>query len=104
MKSLRAAEAESNGRKTSKPFPSWPCELASYQLALGLKEEAWRTLQEAALSVPEASANFNEAYNTVSTLFAIVRTQLRIGDSEHARENVKRIEKIAAEAPEADAA
>ncbi|MDR3618627.1 MAG: sigma-70 family RNA polymerase sigma factor [Paludisphaera borealis] len=96
LKTLRAAEAETNGRKIENPYPSWPCKIAGHLNRMGLREEAFRTLQQAAREVPDASTNPNEDYNSASKLVEIVQTQLRVGDAAHARENVKRIAKIAA--------
>ncbi|APW62453.1 RNA polymerase sigma factor [Paludisphaera borealis] len=97
LQTLRAAEAESKGRKIKNPYPSWPCKIAGRLFHMGRKEEALRTLQEAAREVPGVSDNPNENYDAASRLVEIVQSQLRFGDAEHARENVKRIEKIAAD-------
>jgi tetratricopeptide (TPR) repeat protein len=64
----------------------------------GLRDEALRTLQQAARELPVAPANPNQGYEAAHKLSEIVREQARAGDVEHARENVRRIEDLAAAA------
>jgi tetratricopeptide (TPR) repeat protein len=98
LASIRAAEAESNGRKTEDRYPNWPCTLATAMLDQDLRDEALRTLQQAARDVPDAPANPNQGHEAAYKLSEIAREQVRAGDVEHARDNVKRIEAIAASA------
>ncbi len=93
LQTLRAAE-EAGDREERKPISNWPTKLATAQRALGLNDEARRTLQDAAQAAAETPADLRKAGISVHELTMIVRTQLTVADKEQARDTVKRLETL----------